>query len=269
MTITRPSRLTRNAVLIAAMGAALLSAGLTFAAAPAAPARPPTPYTIPASVPAYIRDAVNNPARPADQKARDGDRKPAELLALSGVKPGDQVLEFASFGQYFTTLLSSIVGSNGRITMLDLPYTEARSGEAGRAFATAHPNTRYQIADYNTAELPQNLDVVFNVLYYHDLPLNKIDTAALNAKILKALKPGGIFFVVDHNAAAGSGTNDVEKLHRIDPAVIKKEITAAGFELVEESKLLANPEDDHTWMVFSPGKRGTTDQSVFKFRKPK
>jgi len=71
-----------------------------------------------------------------------------------------------------------------------------------------------------------------------------------------------------HNAAAGSGTRDTKKLHRIDPAIIRQEVTAAGFELVEESKLLAHPADDHTKMVFAPGLRGLTDQSVFKFRKP-
>lgn len=234
----------------------------------AAPAPPPTPYVMPASTPDYVRKAVQSMDRPEAMTSRDFNRKPAELLVLSGVKPGDQVLEFAAFGQYFTTLLSDIVGPKGKVYMLDLPYTEARSGEPSRKFVAAHPNTQYTIADYNTAELPQNLDVVFNVLYYHDLPLNKIDTAALNAKILKALKPGGIFFVVDHNAAPGSGMRDTQKLHRIDPVVIRQEITAAGFELVEESKLLAHAPDDHTQMVFAPGLRGMTDQSVFKFRKP-
>lgn len=247
----------------------LLATGLATAAEPTQVLPPPpAPYVIPASTPAHVRAAVEDTARTPEQKARDANRKPAELLALSGVKPGDRVLEFAAFGQYFTTMLSSIVGEKGVVYMLDLPYTEARAGAASRAFVAAHPNARYQVADYNTVELPQNLDAVFNVLYYHDLPLNKIDTAALNAKILKALKPGGVFFVIDHNAAPGSGMRDTEKLHRIDPAVIKQEILAAGFELVEESKLLANPEDDHSWMVFSPGKRGTTDQVVFKFRKP-
>jgi predicted methyltransferase len=87
-------------------------------------------------------------------------------------------------------------------------------------------------------------------------------------KVLDSLKPGGIYFVVDHNARPGSGRTDTDKLHRIDPAVIKQELIATGFELVEDSKLLANPEDDHSWMVFAPGKRGTTDQAVLKFRKP-
>jgi predicted methyltransferase len=132
----------------------------------------------------------------------------------------------------------------------------------------AHPNSRYELVDYNLINLPQNIDSVFIVLYYHDLPLNKIDTAAFNAKVFKSLKPGGVYFIVDHNAAPGSGMRDTEKLHRIDPTIIKKEVQAAGFELVEESKLLAYPTDDHTQMVFAPALRGLTDQSVFKFRKP-
>ncbi|MET0281330.1 MAG: methyltransferase [Steroidobacteraceae bacterium] len=256
------------ALLTLCASALLSGASMAAEGAAATQAAAPAPYVMPAGTPDYIRKAVASKDRPEAMSSRDANRKPAELLALSGVKPGDQVLEFASFGQYFTTLLSDIVGPQGKVYMLDLPYTEARSGAASRTFAAAHPNTQYTLADYNSAELPQNLDLVFNVLYYHDLPLNKIDTAALNAKILKALKPGGVFFVVDHNAAPGSGTRDTEKLHRIDPEVIKKEVLAAGFELVEQSKLLAHAPDDHTQMVFAPGLRGLTDQSVFKFRKP-
>lgn len=251
-------------VLAAATLAPVSLAGEAPAAAP-----PPAPYAIPAGVPDYVRKAVQSPDRTKAMTDRDANRKPAELLALSGVKPGDQIVEFAAFGHYFTTLLSSIAGDKGKVYMIDLPYTEARAGAASREFVAKHPNATYQVVDYNAVELPQNVDIVFNVLYYHDLPLNKIDTAALNAKIFKALKPGGVFFIVDHNAAPGSGMRDTEKLHRIDPEVIKKEVKAAGFELVEDSKLLASPEDDHSWMVFAPGKRGTTDQAVLKFRKPK
>jgi predicted methyltransferase len=98
--------------------------------------------------------------------------------------------------------------------------------------------------------------------------LNDIDTASLNTRIFEALKPGGVFFIVDHNAAPGSGRRDTKALHRIDPELIKQEVTAAGFELVEESHLLAHLQDDHTKMVFAPGLRGLTDQTVFKFRKP-
>ena len=248
------------AAALCASGAAALAADATGAGTGA--------YSVPAGTPAYIKTAVESPQRSAEHKARDANRKPAEVLTLSGVKPGDQVVEFASFGQYFTTLVSDIVGPKGMIYMVDLPYTEERAGAGSRAFVASHPNAKYQLVDYNAVNLPQNIDIVFNVLYYHDLPLNNIDTAKLNARIFEALKPGGIFFIVDHNAAAGSGTRDVKTLHRIDPAVIRKEVAAAGFELVEESKLLAHPGDDHTQMVFAPGLRGLTDQTIFKFRKP-
>jgi predicted methyltransferase len=236
----------------------------------AAPAPPPAvPYVMPASTPAYIRAAIESADRNAETRARDTNRKPAELLMLSGIKPGDRVVEFASFGQYFTALLSDIVGPKGRVYMLDLPYTAARAGAPSGAFVDKHANTQYTLVNYNSVELPANVDAVLNVLYYHDLPLNDIDTAVLNAKIFKALKPGGVFFVVDHNAEAGSGSRDTKKLHRIDPAVIRQQVTAAGFKLETESKLLAYASDDHTQLVFAPGLRGMTDQTVFVFRKPK
>jgi predicted methyltransferase len=248
--------------------AALVCASVPALAADEA-AAPAATYKVPAGTPDYVRKAVESKARTAEHTARDANRKPAEVLTLSGVKPGDTVVEFAAFGQYFTTMLSDIVGPKGMIYMYDLPYTEERAGANSRAIVAAHANAKYELVDYNTLKLPDNVDIVFNVLYYHDLPLNNIDTASLNARIFKSLEPGGIFFIVDHNAAPGSGTRDTKTLHRIDPAIIRKEVAAAGFELVEESKLLAHPEDDHTRMVFSPGLRGLTDQTIFKFRKPK
>ncbi len=248
--------------------AALIFAPLAGISAPDLAEDAPA-YVVPAKTPAYVRSAVESTSRSAEQKARDANRKPAEVLTLSGVKPGDRVVEFASFGQYFTTFLSDIAGPKGMVYMFDLPYTEKRAGEASRAFVAAHPNAKYELVDYNKLELPQHVDIVFNVLYYHDLFINDIDTAGLNARVFKSLKPGGIFFIVDHNARPGSGTSDTKKLHRIDPAIIKQEVTAAGFELVTESELLAHPEDDHTQMVFAPGLRGLTDQTIFKFRKPK
>ena len=247
-----------------------LAASLTTTAFAADPPANETPvYVIPSKTAGYIKHAVESADRGAEQKARDFNRKPAELLTLSGVKPGDKVVEFASFGQYFTALISDIVGPKGKVYMYDLPYTEQRAGAASRAFVEKHPNSQYELVDYNALQLPSDIDVVFNVLYYHDLSLNNIDIASLNKRIFDSLKPGGVFFVIDHNAEAGSGRRDTKAIHRIDPALIKQEVLAAGFELVEESKLLAHPEDDHTKMVFAPGTRGVTDQSVFKFRKPK
>jgi predicted methyltransferase len=225
-------------------------------------------FSLAQALPDYIQAALASPDRTEAMTVRDANRKPGELLALAGVKPGDTVVELAGFGQYFTTLLSSVVGANGKVHVYDLPYTEARAGEASRAFAAAHPNTQYNVVDYNAIELPAAVDQVHIVLYYHDLLLNNIDTAAFNKKIFDALKPGGVYLIVDHNALAGSGLDVVEKVHRIDPAIIREQVLAAGFVLAEDSDLLANPEEDLSKMVFAEGTRGRTDQSVFKFVKP-
>ena len=121
-------------------------------------------------------------------------------------------------------------------------------------------------------QLPQNVDAVIFVQFYHDLKRNNasesVDTADMNKKILAALKPGGIYLVVDHVAEAGSGWRDAMTVHRIDPATIKSEVTAAGFELVQDSPLLKNPADDHKQNMRAEGLRGHTDQAVLVFRKP-
>src|SRR5690606_35142062 len=116
--------------------------------------------------------AVKSPDRPEADTRRDAARKPAELLTIAGIKPGDKVAEYGSFGQYFTRLLSSVVGDKGSVLMIDLPYLEQRTGQASRDFAAAHPNATYVNQDYNTFELPDGLDAVVIVLYYHDLSLN-------------------------------------------------------------------------------------------------
>jgi predicted methyltransferase len=226
-------------------------------------------YMIPKNVPDYIKSAVMSSERSEQAKERDVHRHPAEVLTMSEVKPGDHVVEFAGFGNYYTTMLSQIVGPEGEVDMFDLPYTEERAGEASRAFVKAHPNTTYTLVNYNDIDLPEDVDEIFMILYYHDLSINGIDVARLNKRIFDALKPGGVFLVVDHNARPGSGREDTKKLHRIDPEVIKKEVTAAGFKLEKESDLLANPKDDHTKMIFRMPERGTTDRTIFKFRKPK
>lgn len=225
-------------------------------------------YVIPAGTPFHIAAAVKSPDRTPAMTERDVNRKPAETLTLAQVEPGDRIVEIASFGQYYTTMLSAAVGPEGRIYMSDLPYTAERSEAPSRAFVAAHPNTEYQLVDYNEMVFPSDLDAVHIVLYYHDLSLNDIDVAAFNKKVFDALKPGGVYFVVDHNAPDGTGRELTESVHRIDPQVIRDEVTAAGFVLETDSDLLDHPDDDKTAMVFAPGTRGTTDQSVFVFRKP-
>jgi predicted methyltransferase len=232
------------------------------------PLEPGPPYAVPNGTPANIRRAIESPERSAEMKGRDFYRKPAEILTLAGLEEGDHVLEIAGFGQYFTAMLVEAVGPSGRVDIYDLPYTERFAGEASRAFDSKHGNAVYHQQDYNAVELPRNVDAVYNVLYYHDLQPNGVDTAALNAKIFAALEPGGVYVVIDHKAEDGSGWRDASTIHRMGVDTIKQEVTAAGFELAVDSDLLANPDDDRTKMVFAPGTRGTTDQALFIFRKP-
>ena len=242
-----------------------------LAAAPAVHAQEAAatpPYVIPANAPANVRRAIESPERSAEQRARDYHRKPAEILIASGIKEGDRIVEIAGFGQYFTTMLAAAVGSAGHIDVYDLPYTERFAGPASREFDAKHDNVVYHQESYNDAALPQGLASVWNVLYYHDLQPQGVDTAALNRKIFAALKPGGIYLVIDHKAEDGSGWRDAGTIHRMGVDTIKQEVLAAGFTLALESDLLANPSDDRTKMVFAPGTRGTTDQAFFIFRKP-
>lgn len=229
-------------------------------------------YRVPAAAPANIKRAVESAARPTEQRARDADRKPAETLMLAGIGEGARVVELAAFGHYWTNMLVEAVGSSGQVYMVDMPWTDRFGGEAGRAFDTAHANATYTQAHYNQMQLPANVDAVLMVQFYHDLKRaeasESADTADMNKKIFAALKPGGIYLVVDHKAEDGSGWRDAMTLHRIDPATIKSEVTAAGFELVQDSNLLANPADDRKIGMRDASIRGRTDQAVLVFRKP-
>jgi predicted methyltransferase len=215
-----------------------------------------------------IQAAIASDERTAEMIERDPARKPAEILSLSGIGPGDRVIEIAGFGQYYTIMLSALVGPSGKVDVFDLPYTEAFGGEAAHAFAASHPNMEYHLGNYNDTRFPDGVDAVFNILYYHDLGPQEIDTVAMNKKLFDSLKPGGVYLIVDHKAEAGSGWRDAGTIHRIGVETIVQEVTAAGFVLETESDLLANPDDDRTAMVFAPGTRGATDRAVFVFRKP-
>jgi predicted methyltransferase len=233
--------------------------------------------TDPMQVPAYIAAAVADPARPASEIALDALRKPAEVIAFAGVKPGERVADFMAGNAYFTRILSRIVGPRGRVYAF-LPAQElancAPEETAGTKALQAdkrYANVRLLIDAADRFTAPEPLDLVWTAQNYHDLHdkfMAPIDIARLNAAIFRALKAGGTFIVIDHVAPAGSGLRDTETLHRIDPQSIIEEVSAAGFVLQGQSPLLRNPDDTHELPVFDAAIRHHTDQVVLKFRKP-
>ena len=226
-----------------------------------------------AGVPAYAGKAVADPNRPQDDRKLDGDRKPAEVLAFSGVRPGQTVAEILPGGGYYTRLLSDIVGPKGKVYALEtttwgqdnVAATKAVLSEPGRE------NVALDLAPLGTFHLPVMVDLFWTSLNYHDLHVPKyanVDITAFNKLVFDSLKPGGTYFIVDHAAQPGTAATASPTLHRIDKATVIKEVTAAGFRLAGESDVLQSASDDHTLKVFDPKIRWKTDQFILKFTKP-
>jgi predicted methyltransferase len=235
-----------------------------------------SPAQAASDVSAVIAAAIADPARPADDRKRDTNRKPLEVLEFAGVKPGDRVADFIPGGGYVTRLFSKIVGENGHVYAVvpeELFNMRANADEAVKTIAAnpEYSNVTVLKEPAQRFSAPEKLDMVWTSMNYHDLHdkfMGPVDMAVLNKRIFNSLKPGGIYLVLDHAAAAGSGLRDTGTLHRIDPAAVKKEVLATGFVLEAESDVLHNPQDDHTAKVFNPAIRGKTDKFIFRFRKP-
>jgi len=227
---------------------------------------------------AAVKAAVSDAGRPDADKARDADRKPAETIAVAGIKSGDHVAELIPGSGYFTRILSKVVGEKGVIyAIAPPPRANAPAGAPDPAAAVnavaADPNysnvkvTQHRLDRFT---VPNPVDAVWTSLNYHDFHnAPDADMKAFNANVFNALKPGGVYVVIDHAAAAGTGVAATSTLHRIDPAAVKEEVTAAGFKLASQSDVLKHPADDHTLRVFESGVRGKTDQFVLVFIKPR
>lgn len=225
-----------------------------------------------AATPGYVTAAVADAARPQADKDLDASRKPAEIMAFATVKPGDKVIDIFPGRGYTTHLFSKIVGDKGHV------YAVAPPAMADRMKSIAEDanfkNISFAAMPMDAITAPEKVDVVWTSQNYHDFampmsPLGMVDIAKLNKAIYDALKPGGVYVITDHAAAPGTSLADTQKLHRIDPAIVKQQVTAAGFKLEAESNALKAPEDPHTAPVFDGAVRGKTDKFMLRFRKPK
>lgn len=253
-------------------------------------------------IPQYISAAVANPNRPDIDRQRDADRKPAEVIAFAGLKPGDKVADFLPGKGYFTKIFCKVVGDAGHVYAVSVPPISAANNAAiadsgmqpisddctnvtastlrPRSFPAPELHSDSDdpgwVYEYWAQRLPvesfvsaEPLDMIWTAENYHDLHNKRFGSPRMswvNSALLIALKPGGVLIVEDHAAQAGSGARDTETLHRIDAQQVKEELIAAGFEFIGESKVLHNADDPHTSKAH--GMHDKTDRFLFKFRKP-
>lgn len=214
---------------------------------------------------------MNDPARGADRND-DARRRMAAIMVFTEVKPGQKVLELVPGSGYWTRVFSGIVGQQGHVYTIwpneMMSYLEKNFAKWSKLAATPHyANVSVSEQPVSQLAVPLKVDLAFTVQNYHDL-MDPAGVAKFDKQVYDALKPGGVFVIVDHVAPAGSGLADTDTLHRIDPAIVKKEVEAAGFVFDGESGVLRNPADPHTTKVFDPSIRGHTDQFIYRFRKP-
>lgn len=247
----------------------LVALALGAASMPAAAAAPSPP----------IAAAVQSSTRSTDNVKLDESRKPAELLSFLGLKSGMHVIDLFGGNRYWSEIMAPVVGPKGHILVWEpTQFYQDDTKTSFAEFMAKTPNVSIVASPFEEPNLPKNAaDFVLLNLDYHDTywqnakyGIPRMEPAAFVKTVYDAMKPGAVIGVIDHVAAANDDTRaTVEKLHRIDPAVVKADFERAGFVLAGTSDLLRNPADDHSLIVFDPKIRGKTDRFVFKFKKPR
>jgi predicted methyltransferase len=209
-------------------------------------------------------------------RALDDQRKPVELFEFFGVKPKMSVAELAAGMGYSSELLARIVGPEGRVYGQNTPFILNRFAEGPWSERLGKPVMTNVVRVDSELESPlpaeaRDLDAVFLILFYHDTVWFETDRSAMNRAIFEALRPGGVYGIVDHSARAGDGVKEAKTLHRIEQTVLAQEVLDAGFVLEAEADFLRNPSDARDWNAAPSGaaeRRGTSDRFVLRFVKP-
>lgn len=223
-------------------------------------------------IPDYIDAAINSNQRKSSDKKRDDNRKPGELLAFYNIKPGQKVAELMAGSCYVTCIVAEIVGDEGAVYATNSQQLVDRfKGSPVRKLIDRFDlsNVVEVISEPDDPGLPAGeLDAVLSFMIYHDMVWLGTDRPAMNAAIFQALRPGGLYAVMDHHAPEGAGISVVQDTHRIEKGVVVDEIRAAGFELEDGTDILENPADPLDAMVHDKSIRDRTHRFVLKFRKP-
>lgn len=225
---------------------------------------------------ALAEAVVASADRSPEDRALDAGRKPVELLTFLGVQKGWRIADIAAGGGYTTELLNRAVGEGGTVYAQNSPVLLKRFLEKRWTARMEKPAMKGVVRLDREFDSPlpddvKGLDAATFVLSYHDTVWLKADRAAMNKAIFDALKPGGVYVVVDHSARAGDGVKVTDTFHRIEESALKDEVQAAGFVLDGEADFLRNPDDTRDWND-SPSaagdRRGKSDRFVLRFKKP-
>lgn len=253
----------------------VLALAATLSACASMKSEAPAPASKSSGSSGGLAAALASADRPAEDKARDADRKPAELMQFFGVKPGMTTVDLIALGGYVTEVLSVAVGPNGKVYAQNPPIAlQLRDGMyakqiTDRLAGNRLPNVVRVDADLPASSqiAPGSVDVAITAMNYHDVRnRNPDDGVGILKAIYTMLKPDGVLGVTDH--VGNDGANNTQ-LHRIPKHFLLEDAKAAGFTVDGESDVLAHAADDHTKVVFDPTLRGKTDQFVVRLRKPK
>ncbi len=235
--------------------------------------------TVAQAAPADVAGAVAASGRPADSVKLDESRKPAAVLGYLGLEQGQSALDLMTGSGYYAEIIGKAVGPAGSVTAWEpASFYDDKAKKSLAELQTRVPNVKLLVSPAEELALPaESFDLVLMHMVYHDFYWEsaqfkwpRLDPDAVLKKVYAATRPGGVVGVVDHVATAGGDTRQVaDKLHRIDPAVVRADFERAGFVFDGESDLLRNSGDDHSKLVFDPGVRSRTDRIIYRFRKPR
>ncbi|MDR2212727.1 MAG: class I SAM-dependent methyltransferase [Pseudomonadales bacterium] len=219
------------------------------------------------ALPADFMDKLEADSRPAEDKARDGARRPYQVMELLGVQEGWTVVDVAAGGGWFTRVISAAVGPNGKVlSQVGARALQNNNGQAARDMAAALGNVEPIFTD--VAEIPAgSADAAVTALNFHDAYNGRGEEGgqAFLKGLYDVLKPGGVALFIDHEGDDGA---DNRALHRIPTEVARAQIIKAGFQIVAESDILNTTADDHTLSSSDPILGRDTDQFLFIVRKP-
>ncbi|HKA46129.1 MAG TPA: methyltransferase domain-containing protein [Burkholderiales bacterium] len=235
------------------LGLALLVAGCVATA-------PPPNYS----------DIIAAPDRTEADRKNDERRKPDELLAFTGARPGMKVLDMGAGGGYSTELIARSVAPGGTVysqSPADM-FANAKKAYEERARRPAMKNAVRVERPFDDPLPPGvgDLDLITFFFFYHDTVWLGVDRQKMNRRMFEVLKPGGLLVLADHSARPGEGVSVAKNLHRIEESVVRRELEAAGFQFVSEARFLRNPDDPRTAQVQK--NPVSNDEFVLKFRKP-